>query len=104
MKKLLFLFCFLISLKSFGQTEVIGWHYEAGTTSLQIQFDFDKWAVFQLEGDHIGDVNKMVSQGCVLRKRWGLFFFHPVPGLAYVGQSDSTKIKDALNLKTICNK
>lgn len=98
-----FLLFLLLNVPPDSGYSVTGYHYENEVTFCKVEFSFG-WAVFQLAGNHIGDVNKMVSEGCLLTKRWGLFFFSEVPGIHYVKKSDSEKIKSALQAQSICER
>lgn len=106
MKNLLCSFLLLIALESSAQDstyQVLGWHQANGVTFMQVKFSFNSWAVFQLEGNHLGNVPEMI-QGCILTKKWGLYLFSPIPDLSYVTTKDEQQIKQALGLQTLCNR
>lgn len=81
---------------------ITGWHVENGVTYCKIEMDF-AWVTFQLRGEHTGDISIMLSEGCALNQRWGLYYFHEVPGLRYVKKGDGEKLKTALGLERLCN-
>lgn len=114
MKTLFLILTILLSLNSFARVRIVA-HPETyhtqfkfdsvnDRTFLLVAFDFGKYAVYYVEGDHYGELDYVITHRNLLTHKSALLFFPAMSRFIYVRKRDEKLIEYSLGISELTNK